>query len=149
MQKYFIALLILAFSLTTACSPDDDIPGNNGGTITAKIDGQSVSYNVIAVVFADGTLNVGSIGVDEGQVQFNNVDSEGTFTLNKGQGQIDVIFLTDKDGNQLAAAEGTYTIDKLTNNRAEGTFTCTSYDVTDWTQSNPIMVTDGTFEANF
>lgn len=148
----FFLLLTSTLILSSACNKDngdDTILGGQGCKITWKIDGDSFSEEVIACIYDGETLNVGSVGVDDAQVQVDPIMSTGTYELDLGSGTTVYIALKLPDGTTLAAKSATVVVDKLSDNRASGTFQGIFLDVMDISQTTEYQVTDGTFEANF
>ena len=143
------SLLLLTFS----CSPDD-APGNGVSTgnctIECEVNGSEIDASPAVCAFIDNTLNLGLIGMDNIQLQLNNLTAPGTFEF----GTTDVIILIDDTGGGASEAlgssgTGSVIVTELNSNNARGTFSGTFFRITDFDMSEPFTITDGRFNANF
>ena len=150
MKTVLFNLGLLLILTSFACNNDDDNnpTPSDGCNIAYTIDGQAMNENDIVVcAYLDGTLNIGLIGSNSIQLQINELDSPGTFTIPDD----DVFILVDlEDGTRLGAESGTVTVNQLTDSKASGTFTLTLRDVNDWMQTGPtVSLTNGQFNSEF
>lgn len=146
-----IAFFFCISILTLACKKDENnIPGGIDCNISWEIGSDKFSEVVIACVFNDNTLNIGSIGVDDAQIQIDPITDKGTYTTDDPNRNV-FIFLRLEDGTQLAAQDATVTVQSLDNGGSSGTFNGTFVSVTGATGQNiqEFEVKNGQFEANF
>ena len=149
---FFLVLTSSLITFSSCKNEDDGIPGNGQGcVITWEVGGESFSEEVIGCLYNDETLNVGSIAIDNTQVQVDPVTSPGTYVSELGSGVTAVVFLKLSDGTQIGPKDGAVTVvvDKLSNTEASGTFSGTFVEIMDLTQITEYEVTNGTFQANF
>ncbi|MEL7423434.1 MAG: hypothetical protein AAFN81_10615 [Bacteroidota bacterium] len=150
MKNIFFLFSPLMILTSFACNNDDDGPATplDDCSIVYTIDGQTMTENDIVVcALLDGTLNLGLIGSNNIQIQVNELDGPGTFTIADN----DVFILVDlDDGTRLGAESGTVTVDQLTDSKATGTFSLTLRDINDFMLTGPtVSLTNGQFNASF
>jgi len=140
---------IVAFGIAlSACGSDSGPGGGFGGTgeIRADIDGVPFSATVGMVALLDGTLNLGNIGQDDAQLQFNSADV-GTYDLNLGagaMGEIDQLSFRLDGVGIIGTVQGSITVEMLSGSGSEGTFSAVAGD-----GANTYQITNGVFIADF
>lgn len=145
---FFLALMLTL----AACNNDDNpLPGPVDGNcvISYKYMGTDYSTNVIACIYNDNTLNIGSIGVDDAQIQINPISATGTYLSTDNDPNL-IVFINLDDGTQIFGADATVTVNKLNNSSSSGTFSGEFREVSDLTMTGPVYtITNGTFSANY
>ncbi len=154
-MKSFIksSIFLFALSLTiSACNKDDDNPGGgvDGACVIAyTYDGTDYSTNVIACIYNDNTLNIGSIGVDDAQIQIFPITTTGTYqsTVNDPS---TIVFINLEDGTSLYGADATVVVSSINNSKASGTFSGEFREISDISMTGPVFnITKGSFNANY
>ncbi len=143
-----IALLLVSMLAGISCKNNDDGGVNPGDSckISYKVAGQSASETPTICAYLDETLNIGLIGSNSIQFQIINLTNTGEYPFNSG----DVFIAIDmSDGTRIAAGNGTVTVSTLNNSRAKGSFSGSFFALDDVNMTNPIQVTDGSFDANY
>ena len=153
LSKFFFYGFLFILSVSS-CKKDDNndgVGGTPGSCVIAyTYDGSNFSTEVIACLYNDNTLNVGSIGVDEAMIQIDPISATGTYVQGADPDVEVRIFINLDDGTQLFGAGATVNVTSLGNNGSSGTFSGDFREISDLTMTGPVYpISNGTFNADF
>jgi len=159
----FLSLILMVSLAVVSCKKDDDggeDPTGGEGTLTAKVDGQTVNTTLgITAVENSGTLAIsgGTMESENLQIIITSFNGVGTYPLNftnigtysylpdpSNPDPNTVVVYATVNGLQNT---GEINITSYSNSNVKGTFSFTGYNYQD--TSDTVSVTEGQFNINF